>query len=103
MVRGIALFTSLFLALSSVAWASDAHEEALAAQHVAEASDSSSDDSPSKALTPCDHCCHGSGHQIALEGIEVESALDFMTHMHPVYSYRLAVRQDAPPIPPPKR
>ena len=103
MIRCVALILALMLAASSVAWASDVHEESLTGQHVSVDHDQESDgnDTPSKIPAPCDHCCHGNAHHIALGDNASETTPQHPASMRPALSHQPASWQQTPPTPPP--
>ena len=101
MIRSIALILALMLATSSVAWASDVHEEALTGQHVSVEQDQGGGDTPAKLPAPCDHCCHGNAHHIALGDNASETAPRHPADMRPALTHQPASWHQTPPTPPP--
>ncbi len=99
MHRLIASLIALSIVFASVAWAGDVHEEALTGQHVS--ADQDNGDTPSKIPGPCDHCCHGNGHQLALSDGDVMSVAIHVEIERPVPLRQPASWLQTPPTPPP--
>jgi hypothetical protein len=59
----LALLCVSFL-LSGFSWAGDSHAESITGQHSQLASDSGA--ATDEATDACDHCCHGTAHQLGL-------------------------------------
>lgn len=98
MHRLIAILVALSIVFASVAWASDVHEEALTGQHVS--ADQDNGDTPSKIPGPCDHCCHGSGHHLALRDGDVLSVAVHVEAVRSVTLQQPASWLQPPPTPP---
>jgi hypothetical protein len=54
----------LSIALSGFSWAADSHVESFSGEH--QQMSSGLDDDGGDATEACDHCCHGSAHQLGL-------------------------------------
>lgn len=99
MHRLIAIAIALSIAFASVAWASDVHVEALTGMHASV--DQDNGDAPSKILDQCDHCCHGSGHLLALNSGDLTSVVIHVETVRPMLLRQPASWLQTPPTPPP--
>jgi hypothetical protein len=99
MRRLIAVVISLSVVFASIAWAADRHEEALTGQHVS--ADQDNGDSPSEVPEPCDHCCHGSSHYLALRDGDVRFLPVRAGSVQPATVLQPSTWSSDPPTPPP--
>lgn len=101
MQRPFITMLAILILASSMAGATDMHAETLTQSHGSVFSEQAPD-VPVEATGPCDHCCHGSAHTVALRDAREISVSFFPTRVRVVFvSSHHSDWLKAPPTPPP--
>ena len=101
MQRPFVTLLAILILASSMAWATDTHAESLTQSHGSVLTEQVPD-VPVEASGPCDHCCHGSAHNVALRDAPMQTFSFSPTRIRVVSVSSLhSDWLKAPPTPPP--